>query len=626
MPFRSTSTFLVEIRPLDATKTLLRRDIGQGGRRRSGVCGEDTPRRRFFRHSQINWTSICECRRWGNLIMIDERDSIDGSGKIRRWPLKRCITSKRGNGLGADNSSPVGSTSEASRRASSSVFRVSGIFAKCIDYLRQVRKMTDGPWIKNEEGKAFVHANCVLCNPSERKRPYSRVLYLVLFDTSLESEGVIHETMTTDIVEALRAGMATLTRTNSRATNYKDYVNFLGGYKNGKKDEQGENPEKNFTLSNSSSTSSSASFNSDVPDFSKNVCTSYNDFLTSSKNKKFNSVKPSLDEKPTKSVSTLYNDFENSKNKINEVDEKTTKKSEIYIEVQPAKSVSEVSKMFENKKEKSPPRSNSINSKINIFEKQISTENKPRIAEKPLLKKSSSIKLDQFPRPASFETNGVAQPVKVATLEANLVTPPPKLATLEANLVTQPARVATLEANLVTQPPPEPVKSPNAETLVSPPPPPPLPVMSQVSKPNGPEMSSTQMSLPVMSQVPKPPEMSRGNGMAPPPPPPMWNTTSPKLQATLTKGPQTSYSVNNPTGALPVEIDRNNPLVRKLVYGTLRGMYGAYHDKANDMLATLPKNMVVRSNGVQDRIEQIASNGDLDKLNGRVNPKLEQEP
>jgi hypothetical protein len=420
--------------------------------------------------------------------------------------------------------------------------------------------------------------------------------------------------------------MATLTRTNSRATNYKDYVNFLGGYKNGKKDEQGENPEKNFTLSNSSSTSSSASFNSDVPDFSKNVCTSYNDFLTSSKNKKFNSVKPSLDEKPTKSVTTLYNDFENSKNKINEVDEKTTKKSEIYIEVQPAKSVSEVSKMFENKKEKSPPRSNSINSKINIFEKQISTENKPRIAEKPLLKKSSSIKLDQFPRPASFETNGLVQPVKVATLEANLVTPPAKIATLEANLVTQPARVATLEANLVTQPPTEPVKSPNAETLVSPPPPPPLPVMSQVSKPNGPEMSNTQMSLPVMSQVPKPPEMSRGNGMAPPPPPPMWNTTSPKLQATLTKGPQTSYSVNNPTGALPVEIDRNNPLVRKLVYGTLRGMYGAYHDKANDMLATLPKNMVVRSNGVQDRIEQIASNGDLDKLNGRVNPKLEQEP
>jgi hypothetical protein len=53
-----------------------------------------------------------------------------------------------------------------------------------------------------EEGKAFVHANCMFghdaqrsgrCNPSEQKRPYSRVLYLVLFetlDTSLENESV----------------------------------------------------------------------------------------------------------------------------------------------------------------------------------------------------------------------------------------------------------------------------------------------------------------------------------------------------------------------------------------------------------------------------------------------------
>jgi hypothetical protein len=31
------------------------------------------------------------------------------------------------------------------------------------------------------------------CNSSEGKRPYSRVLYLVLFDTSLEKESVIME-------------------------------------------------------------------------------------------------------------------------------------------------------------------------------------------------------------------------------------------------------------------------------------------------------------------------------------------------------------------------------------------------------------------------------------------------
>jgi hypothetical protein len=40
----------------------------------------------------------------------------------------------------------------------------------------------------SEEGKAFVHANCD--DARERKLPYSGVLYLVLFDTSLESESV----------------------------------------------------------------------------------------------------------------------------------------------------------------------------------------------------------------------------------------------------------------------------------------------------------------------------------------------------------------------------------------------------------------------------------------------------
>jgi hypothetical protein len=39
----------------DATKTLLRRDIGQGGRRRSGVCGEDTPVMRTTRVF-FNWS------------------------------------------------------------------------------------------------------------------------------------------------------------------------------------------------------------------------------------------------------------------------------------------------------------------------------------------------------------------------------------------------------------------------------------------------------------------------------------------------------------------------------------------------------------------------------------------
>jgi hypothetical protein len=52
---------------------------------------------------------------------------------------------------------------------------------------------------KSEGGRAFAHANCTFvheaelrgrCNASERKRLYSRVPYLVLFDTSLENESV----------------------------------------------------------------------------------------------------------------------------------------------------------------------------------------------------------------------------------------------------------------------------------------------------------------------------------------------------------------------------------------------------------------------------------------------------
>jgi hypothetical protein len=43
---------------------------------------------------------------------------------------------------------------------------------------------------KSEEAKAFVHANCGRCSSSERKRPYSRVLCLILSDTSSEIESV----------------------------------------------------------------------------------------------------------------------------------------------------------------------------------------------------------------------------------------------------------------------------------------------------------------------------------------------------------------------------------------------------------------------------------------------------
>lgn len=301
--------------------------------------------------------------------------------------------------------------------------------------------------------------------------------------------------------------MATITRSNSRTmpTTYRDYVNFLGGYKSGKKDEDSSDSGisvNNFSLSNSSSTSSSIS--SDVTDF-KTTCIPYNTYVENSKTKKFTPVKPTQ-----------------------------SKKTEIFIEIQPTKSVSEVSKVFENGNNKQE--TTKINSKIKIFEKQISTE-KPKIALKPKITGRTSPDLP--PPPPEFLT---AQ-------NEEFPPPPPEFTTLPQN---NTEILSSLPHNTVMLPPP-----------------PPLP-------------QSTVSSLPPQKMSP------------------------PKLQASLTIGPQTKFAVNNPKGVIPGEIDRNDPMVRKLVYGTLRGLYGAYHDKASDMLATMPKNMVVRSNGVQDRIEQIA--------------------
>ena len=346
--------------------------------------------------------------------------------------------------------------------------------------------------------------------------------------------------------------MATLTRSNSRVNSpiYKDYVNFLASYKNGKKEDEnaGNSVEvKNFPLSNSSNNTSSSSLSSDVPDFSKNSCTPFNTYLENSKSKKFSSVKPAFEEK------------DKSKEEAKPQEEKKEKmKSEIFIEIQPTKSVSEVSKMFENPQErKSPPRSNKINSKISLFEKQVSVE-KPKLAAKPSFSKSPPPKIDIY-KDAKVDTEKeTMSPLKVDT--------------------------------------PPPIAMSKSESEKNVPPPPPMPTAA----PPKPVMNG---SAPLMGQK----SPSSPNSPPPPPPPPPVNLSQPpKLQATLTRGPQTKYTVTNPNGGVPVEIDRNNPLVKKLVYGTLRGLYGAYHDKANDMLATLPKNMVVRSNGVQDRIEQIA--------------------
>jgi hypothetical protein len=61
------------------------------------------------------------------------------------------------------------------------------IVGKTDFFFKDIRKQDR--YSKNKNGES--NSREFRCSSSERKRPYSRVLYLVLFNTSLESESVI---------------------------------------------------------------------------------------------------------------------------------------------------------------------------------------------------------------------------------------------------------------------------------------------------------------------------------------------------------------------------------------------------------------------------------------------------
>ncbi|KAJ9597374.1 hypothetical protein L9F63_011763, partial [Diploptera punctata] len=50
---------------------------------------------------------------------------------------------------------------------------------------------------------------------------------------------------------------------------------------------------------------------------------------------------------------------------------------------------------------------------------------------------------------------------------------------------------------------------------------------------------------------------------------------------------------------------RTDPNVRRLVYNMYRGMLGTYNDKANDIISTLPKEMVREDQGIARQLESM---------------------
>jgi len=65
------------------------------------------------------------------------------------------------------------------------------------------------------------------------------------------------------------------------------------------------------------------------------------------------------------------------------------------------------------------------------------------------------------------------------------------------------------------------------------------------------------------------------------------------------------------------KIDKNNPVVKKLVYGTYQNMLKTYNSKANEII---PKDKVVLDKGVVEQLNSLIAQGGIEHLTGRVNP------
>ncbi|CAH1996395.1 unnamed protein product [Acanthoscelides obtectus] len=474
---------------------------------------------------------------------------------------------------------------------------------------------------------------------------------------------------------------AALVNKEGRKPQYKDYNTFLERYKNGKKDDQCSDSGVSFSLTNSSNNSSS-SINSDLADGQKK---GFKDYLEDYNNKRYSPVQPAFTKgKDTKTVRTevyieIKNDTTNNVNQITKV---------FQLQPQTKNAVSKTAKIFEKETPAKSKANFSFNGngeqkKISAISKQFEEKQTPSsVAKQPLKKKPSISEMTKVFEEATVEENQnmqkkvfteVAQVFKQkeeSMRQKNSEVTSPKPQFLNSKPVLSQVKPKPVIVNcdgshpengvdrkpllfkpqiMINKPEPQDQKT-DSEPLVLnlPPPPPPLPQTS-------PPLSPPLISVTPPSTCSSPAPLEPPNCPPPPPPMPMNFTSRPSLPsqtkifgqnedsseyfASRPSLPcQTKVAVQpeaNKFSTLPKmqngdsvdgrKLDKNDPRVKKMVYGALREMYGAYHDKANDYLATLPKSRVRRNNGLDSIINSIASQGGLDKLNGRVNPNPDKE-
>lgn len=440
------------------------------------------------------------------------------------------------------------------------------------------------------------------------------------------------------------------TKTGKRPQ-YKDYVSFLENYRNGKKEDQSSvvtsDSGVGFSLNNSSNNSSSSVY-SDITDPPKN---SFKEYLDSYNNKRYSSVQPPVQMKKqterqneTRTVKTeVFIEINSAPNtvskvvdisgaqnkstvsKVSKIFEKncaneqavaktvppsgkvntfnfeqkdadkpeqknipfreTTKKfvgSENRVTLKKSNSISEKSKVFEESSSRQEIKKTTVNGlpKVNRKDDTTTTKTNGCISPNPPVNNTKPVfvsKITTVPHDDAPKTNGTVSP-KVNGIKPIIV---PK-AVAEALVFQQKEDQPSMKPPVAISKPPTP------ENLPIPPPPP------------------FQNHPPVPSQnVPSGP-----CNVPPPPPPPPANFSVKKV---INSPPKTTVTVQtNGVGpkkdvvdGAPV-IDKNDPRVKRLVYGALREMYGAYHDKANDYIATLPRNRVKKNNGLDSIISSIA--------------------
>lgn len=357
-------------------------------------------------------------------------------------------------------------------------------------------------------------------------------------------------------------------------TKYKDYTDFLDNYGQKKDDQESVssvdsgfsgtiyklNGNKSNNASNSSLNSEASSVSSLKSSNSINKASygSYKEFLENYNTKKYSSVKPSL----------------------NCTGPKSTVKSKLYIQINDSPKENESA---------AAKKHNSPSPKTYAFQVNLAKSEAPKPSYAPTVPFA--------PKPTNLDPNGIHKPPTINGTASVIPKPnpeekckqktdpqtcsiPPVPPKMPENLISNGISTTRTNGNI-----PVPPKFPPSNTL-------PRPSVTSLNKP---------AKQPQINGRP-----SEGPKFVPPTPEFLEDRIK-KLNTVENKYVDPDFDT---TTVIQVDengkIDKNDPNVKKLVYNTYRGLLGAYNNKANHIISTLPRNMVREDRGITKQLESIA--------------------